>query len=88
MQNQEEWDKENAAGLKVGDNPSEMVTERMKDHILHTAPVQPPSKTASSTDETANPPYPVLQDLRGESKFDGSGKVGDNPKKMLSNQRV
>jgi hypothetical protein len=83
---QEEWDRENAAGLKMGDNTSQMVTERMKDYILHTAPVQPP-KTNVASKEDANPPH-VLQDLRGESKFDGSAKAGDNPKSMLSNQRV
>jgi hypothetical protein len=68
---------------KRGDNPEMMITERRMDYILSTPMAQPVSH---STVDAPKPPQ-VLEELRGESNFDGT-KVGDNPEYMLSKRVV
>ncbi len=88
MATPEQFEAESYDGLKKGDNPEQMVTERLKDHILHTPAAQPPvNPKARASEEVVNPPQ-VLKPLEGgKSHFDGSMKVGDNPDYMATSHK-
>lgn len=77
---------DNCDSFKKGDNPSQMITERLKDYALHTPMAQP---MTDKPVEDGPKPLPVLQSLSrnttGGDSFDGT-KVGDNPEQMLSNR--